>query len=550
MLAKTLDSNPRRKQLYSKTIVEKKRLGRSLSAVIDGMSAANARAQGMLEELSDVEDASESNDENLFLDEDSEVEHKITPARSPSPIQKEDQKPNATIEPTAGGFKGGSMFGKPTVVPNPFQVQANGSENDTQPSALKNGTALQPAHNPFASRDFAKANPFGHTYESGPKSVAEPPTSFLTDRPPSVSIASSSASFHFPTATLHSEVNRTQDADPFFPAASFSSPDKDSNVASSSRNEANQSPFSTFKNLPSSQQQDATGPSASEPTKPPDKITSSTSDQTWPSIERRIPPFSFGLQTDLQRTGGNANVSSLSLQNQQSEAKPVSTSNPLDFTQPSKRTPFASASSSNDSFSIPSPALGTISPTLPAASTQSPPPPITSSSLVNSNDRREETRRTSSIAQQQSNPALPSTFQESKDQKGGESMDRTPHKETRHIAQSVKISPQKLRSDALDEASRIMMTEAGGFLEQFIEFTITPLIRSSIIEFQDQKSWAVASQSSYLIETTRYQKLNVCRRVPGLYIIEEVFCKMENERVETRTEASSSGAPEKPFSIS
>ena len=499
MLAKTLDSNPRRKQLYSRTIVERKRLGRSLSAVIDGISAANARAQGMLEESSDVEDASESNDENLFLDENSDVEHKISTARSPSPTQQEDQKPNSTIESTAGGFKAGSMFGKPTVVPNPFQAQVNGSENDTQPSLLKNGAALQPTFNPFASKDFAKANPFGHTNESGPKSVAEPPISLPTDRPPSVSTTSSSPSFQFPSTTLNSEVKRTHGASPIFPAASFSSPDKDNSLATSSRNEANQSPFSMFKNLPSPQQRDATGAPASEPTKPPDKTTSSTSSQNWSSFERRLPPFSFGSQTALQPNGENVNASSLPLQNQQRETEPVSTSSPLNVPQPSKRTPSTSASPSSASFSFPLPFPGILPTTLPAA--LSAPSPLISSSLTNSNDRREEGPHANSFAQQQSAPASPSTFQESTHQRSDDSMDQTPRKDTRQIAQSIKISPQKLRSNALDEVSRIIMTEAGGFLEQFIEFTLTPLIRSSIFEFQDQKSWAVASQSIYLTET-------------------------------------------------
>jgi len=41
-------------------------------------------------------------------------------------------------------------------------------------------------------------------------------------------------------------------------------------------------------------------------------------------------------------------------------------------------------------------------------------------------------------------------------------------------------------------------------LQQYVEFTVSPIIRSSMAQYQDQKSWAKASQwSSNLVQCIR-----------------------------------------------
>ncbi|KAL8759487.1 MAG: hypothetical protein Q9199_000708 [Rusavskia elegans] len=62
------DANPRRKQPFSSNLVEQKRRGRTLPATIDGLTAAQAQAQGLvIEDNSDNEGSSANNDESLFL---------------------------------------------------------------------------------------------------------------------------------------------------------------------------------------------------------------------------------------------------------------------------------------------------------------------------------------------------------------------------------------------------------------------------------------------------------------------------------------------------
>ncbi|MCJ1378761.1 hypothetical protein MMC17_001860 [Xylographa soralifera] len=67
------DSNPRREQIFSKNLVEKKRLGRTFPAVINGLSTSQARLNGLIEEFHRQEDfaSTNTNDEPLFVsDED------------------------------------------------------------------------------------------------------------------------------------------------------------------------------------------------------------------------------------------------------------------------------------------------------------------------------------------------------------------------------------------------------------------------------------------------------------------------------------------------
>ena len=72
LLTRFIDTNPRRKQTFSKNLVEKKRLGRTLPAVISGLTVSESRAKGQIEESSASEGspASKADDEPLFLNDD------------------------------------------------------------------------------------------------------------------------------------------------------------------------------------------------------------------------------------------------------------------------------------------------------------------------------------------------------------------------------------------------------------------------------------------------------------------------------------------------
>ena len=62
------DVNPRRKQPFSFNLVEQKRRARTLPAIVNGLTAAQAQAQGLImEDDTDNEESSTNNDESLFL---------------------------------------------------------------------------------------------------------------------------------------------------------------------------------------------------------------------------------------------------------------------------------------------------------------------------------------------------------------------------------------------------------------------------------------------------------------------------------------------------
>ena len=73
LLTMITDSNPRREQIFSKTLVEKKRVGRTFPAVINGLSASQARLNGLVDEFHGEggSPSTNTNDEPLFVaDED------------------------------------------------------------------------------------------------------------------------------------------------------------------------------------------------------------------------------------------------------------------------------------------------------------------------------------------------------------------------------------------------------------------------------------------------------------------------------------------------
>ncbi|MCJ1435111.1 hypothetical protein MMC27_004481 [Xylographa pallens] len=67
-----IDSNPRRAQIFSKNLVEKKRFGRTFPAVINGLSASQARLNGFVEEFHGEEGflSTNTNDEPLFVNDE------------------------------------------------------------------------------------------------------------------------------------------------------------------------------------------------------------------------------------------------------------------------------------------------------------------------------------------------------------------------------------------------------------------------------------------------------------------------------------------------
>ena len=68
---------------------------------------------------------------------------------------------------------------------------------------------------------------------------------------------------------------------------------------------------------------------------------------------------------------------------------------------------------------------------------------------------------------------------------------------SQHSQEPSNSAPSHLdpRSVALDKLSKIMLLEDSGIIQHFIEFTVGPIIKASIAQFDDESSWREASQS-------------------------------------------------------
>ncbi|MCJ1393022.1 hypothetical protein MMC18_005894 [Xylographa bjoerkii] len=122
-----IDSNPRREQIFSKTLVEQKRLGRTFSAVINGLNASQARLNGLVEESHTREGSpsTNTNDEPLFVtDEDTPmVPASANPPPNISVFASTPGSPNLPSQLqnpiTQGHNPTATMFNNGTA-PNPF----------------------------------------------------------------------------------------------------------------------------------------------------------------------------------------------------------------------------------------------------------------------------------------------------------------------------------------------------------------------------------------------------------------------------------------------
>ena len=90
-------------------------------------------------------------------------------------------------------------------------------------------------------------------------------------------------------------------------------------------------------------------------------------------------------------------------------------------------------------------------------------------------------------------------------------------------ASAIKDNSVEIRAKALDQLAEIMMTEEGGLLQQFVEYSVTPIIRSCVAKFEDEKSWARASQFNLTLDFTNGW-LTLHREVSSHLIRKEVLC--------------------------
>ena len=122
-----LDSNPRRKQIFSEDLVEAKRHGRLIPAVINGLSVAKAREQGQIGEQPSQEVSMDEGGGDINEAEDVSSEEGSTPAQSSSPTK--------------------AIFSKPLIPTMSTTRKADNPVSNHTPSAPRNpfGTATMPS---------------------------------------------------------------------------------------------------------------------------------------------------------------------------------------------------------------------------------------------------------------------------------------------------------------------------------------------------------------------------------------------------------------------
>lgn len=172
--------------------MEQKRRGRTFPAVVNGLTAAQAQAQGLIiEDSSDNEDLTSTNDESLFLPDGSAIAES---ALQPVTYGAKTQAPLKIQENSSEGPSGNPSFLQPSVKPSSF------SDVPTSNTSAANffgkpsiSTSSQPSTQPFFPQsnflDKSKNRPFSD--QSTPEATASPfgKTNHADSRLPSFNFA-------------------------------------------------------------------------------------------------------------------------------------------------------------------------------------------------------------------------------------------------------------------------------------------------------------------------------------------------------------------------
>ena len=537
--------------------MEEKRLGRTLPAVINGLSASQAQAQGLVNDSSDAETASVANSESLFVDGTSDDEGRPSHSRSVSPQKKPVANGDAPkLNPTATPFNpfAPSPFGNSSKS-NPFQ----GATTFGLPSTTPSSSPFQPAltSNFESSSKPTSSSPFG---EAGGQVL--PKFDFLAAankaQDQGVKDAASSSSSNEPP-----KFN-------FFPSPAKAEGTKDSEKDSPSSHSV-RGQKTTFG-------QPSTALSTTKPTEPAKTLPApATSRAPTASSEPKSvfdepsnswapgkvsfatsPLFDLGAKTSSK---DDRQIPSLTLSQDSKKDAPDTTSSqrnnvkvkPSFFTTPSTATekttptfltpsakPLASAESPPKDTSKPFSFFSTVNtnPTLSAPTSQS--LPISTSSKPSTSSIFPETKRvdasteptfdtillkppsfystTPSPPQAQLEPSqtLSSNVSTLSGSTAVESTSTQP-RQYPFASTRPRLDP---RSAALDKLSNAVMLEDNGLLQQFIEHTVGPIVTSSVAQLKDEWSWEEASQSS-LIKAWCGKPLLMCSRGMSCNLIEQ-----------------------------
>lgn len=505
-----LDSNSRRKQIFSDRLVEKKRFRRTLPAVINGTSASQAQSQGFVEGSSEAENASMNDEESLFLHDDTEEEQRRSTSRSKSPRKAEAKIESANPSITANSSHPRMTFGLPSSTLSPIQPASNMHSQIKQTSTPDANPPLQPdsstseskqaqseqiseRKSPFSFQDLPKFNFGGSTSTQMSHNITGTGTSRI-DTPNDQK--STLFGQPFSTSNTNAGISQTQNI---------------GTAGASSINGA--SPF-----LPI----DATSKAQTNiKAKEPDILN-----VKGPSTELKIPTFSFGTSPLFSA------VTSEKFDAQPETTNPTPEIGALFKPQSGNRTATPNLTitkSSAQDFSSPNPSSRISAPTT-SISIDSPKPipeqsPVSASHLARDsaaftpppslNPLKEGVIPSSTIPPHaQASSSFPGYSSEVDPERQNTRLATSAHATdatrldlSSNLSSSNKVSLgsevrakplPSLRQTVLDELSTTMMIEAGGLVELFVQHTIQPIIDASVAQFEDEKSWTDASQWSFI----------------------------------------------------
>lgn len=501
-----VDSVSRRKQVFSRTLVESKRLGRTLPAVISGVTASEAAACGMVEEFSSEESISpkESGNNSLFITDDSDEE-----------------KPTKSAETTTSIFTNPSgTRPKPSSFSSPFGLPDKGNPFGAS-------TTLTPPTNAFNTNAFnvpstsgtSSTTPFGKGTNTTPSVFGTPSSSATSFGTTSIFGASSNP---FQTTTT--------------PKFNFLQPSSTVDSATESAIVAEPSPKSTFRfppsftGLPGLPKPELSATSNNVGGK--SEMTTTLGTITSPSI---IKPqdtstlFKFGVPPQSQL---------------QAPFSPSPTETQTTQQAPSQTSPFPSATISNNNNLSNAPVPPFHPPSteynLSSFQTTNPPPTQTTpvspfTALPSTNNTGSSTSLfTTSTSLSTTSTALPSSTPSVSSQstqppqiskptnKPASSLPRStkPGESPRFPGQSSNTKPkissplakpaitpssppgnerpskEDGRCELLDELAKDVMLGPSGLLEQFIEHTVSSIICDAYDQVQGEMWWQRAGQSA------------------------------------------------------
>ena len=533
-------------------MVEDKRLGRTLPAVINGMSASQAQAQGLVNDSSDAESVSVANSESLFVDDSSDDETKQSRSRSASPQNKavvngDVPKMNPAATPfnsfapsplgnisKPGPFQGATNFGPPSSAPSSKPSQPNA----TSPFDFSSKPTTSSPYGQFGNKDSPKFDFHAAANKAKEQETKDFPVPSDTKDPPKFNL--------LPASTKLEVTDNSTKASPFGPSAGvkkivFDQPLKSFPAANPAEPaKAPSGPPSTF-------------PTTTESLKPESVFDQSSNSSAPAKVSFATSPL-FGPGT-TKSSDENNEVPSLSLsQDSKGKAK--------DNTYPQRKdgetTPFVfttpSMPNSTTSTLLPQPAKPTepVGPppkdsskpsslfpnldanTTPSSSTPQPLSISTPFSLFPETKRANDSIQPI-IDSTSSKPLLfPSTTPAQPEAQQEPQRPFSSNLSTLSGPAAVGPAPAQSRQDpfpstnsqldfrraALDKLSDAVMREDRGLLQQFIEHTVGPIITSSLAQLEDEWSWEEASQSSST-KAWGGEPLLMCSRGVSCYLIEQ-----------------------------